>query len=163
MSNCSVCRKEITEKEPAVLVMSGFAYPRYICAECESLFDKATLSHDPEEINSSIEEIGNRLVRANNDDKLILESVSNIIDEAKERGALIAGGEYDFSNDECEISDDQLDDVPEDLLETEEDKALDEKEKKRNKTLDLITNIICTSALVLALAFVAYRVISAIF
>ncbi len=162
MKLCSVCHKEITEKEPAVLAMSAFANPRYICGECEELFDKATQSHNPEEISTAIEGIGKRLVDANNDDKLILDSVSEILDEAKERGALIASGDYDFSNDESEEAD-SADDVPEELLESEEDKALDEREKERNKTLDRITNIVCASALALALGFVVYKLITTFF
>lgn len=163
MRYCSVCRKAITKKEPAVLVMSAFANPKYICEECEDSFDRATLSRDPEEINAAIEEIGKRLVEANNDDSLILDSVSEILNEAKERGALIAGGDYDFSNDETENTDTSYDDVPEELMESEEDKALDEEEKTRNKKLDKITNIICASALILALGYVVYKLITTFF
>ena len=161
MKLCSVCGRKIESEEPAILVMTALAHPKYICEECESLFDTATMSHDPDKIAESIEMIGKRLVNANSDDKLTLDTVTEIITEASERCNLIKSGEYDFSNDEPDEN--EIDDVPEELRESEEDKALDEADEISRKKVDKIFNWICGILIAAAVGFVIYRVIDTFF
>ena len=68
----------------------------------------------------------------------MLETVTEIFSAAGERARKIKEGTYDFSEDEKE--EDGLLDVPEELCETEEDKALDVKEQKNAKLIDKIFN-----------------------
>ena len=72
--------------------MSGFGNPRHICPSCEKDLDEATLSKEPEVISAAIERIGKKIQNANNDDKLILDVVSGIIENATERGEMIKNG-----------------------------------------------------------------------
>ena len=158
MKLCSVCGKRIENEKPAILVMTALAHPKYICDDCERCFDTATASHDPEQISKAIEEIGNKLVSANSDDKLTLDTVGEILAEASERCNLIRSGDYDFSNDDA--NDDSIDDdVPEELRESEEDKALDEADEISKKKVDRIFNWICGVLIAAAVGFVIYRVI----
>ena len=140
--------------------MSGFGHPRYICEECERDLDDATLSREPEIISSAIEKIGKNIQAANNDDALILKTVSDIIDGATERGEMIKNGVYDFENDECESEEEEIDEVPEELLETEEDKELDKLEAKKNEKIDKVLNWITLGVFIAALGYIAYWVIS---
>ncbi len=142
--------------------MSGFGNPRHICPECENDLDEATLSKEPTVISEAIERIGKKIQAANNDDKLILETVSAIIENATERGEMIRNGVYDFENDETpeeEVSEE----VPEELLETEEDKELDKREKQANEKLDKIINWVTLGIFIAALGFIAYRLLTRFF
>ena len=159
MKRCSVCQRHIEAEEPAILTMTAVAKPKYLCRECEALFDKATLSKNPEEISEAIDEIGCVIKDANNDDALILETVSTIIENATERGELIKSGVYDFANDE--LAEEEInEEVPEELKESEEDRLLDEEDEKVRKKFDRIMNYVTGVAFGAALVYIIYRVIS---
>ena len=142
--------------------MSGFGNPRHICEECEADLDEATLSREPEIISAAIERIGKKIKTANNDDELILSSVSDIIENATERGEMIRNGVYDFENDETE-EDEAIDEVPEELLETEEDKARDAHDKKANEKFDKIMNYVSLGLFIAVVGAVLYWVLSKLF
>lgn len=142
--------------------MSGFGNPRHICEECEKDLDEATLSREPEVISAAIERIGKKIKAANNDDGLILATVSEIIENATERGEMIKEGVYDFENDEL-ANEESSDEVPEELLESEEDKERDDNEKKRNEKFDKIFNWITAAIFAVAVGFILYRAISSFF
>ena len=139
--------------------MSGFGNPRYLCEECEKDLDDATLSREPETISEAIEKIGKKIQAANNDDALILKTVSEIIDGATERGEMIRNGVYDFENDE-QAPEEEIEEVPDELLETEEDKALDKREAEKNAKIDKVLNWVTLGVFVAALGYIAYWVIS---
>jgi len=161
MKICSVCGKQIQNPDPAVLVMSAFAHPKHICNDCENELDKATLSRDPDEIAGAIEEIGKRMIAANTDDKITLDTVNGILSEAGERCALIKSGDYDFSNDEGDTEEEG--EVPEELLESDEDKALDEAEEKSRKKLDKILNWVCGILIAACAGLLIYKLIDTFF
>lgn len=162
MKKCSICHANIETEEPAVLTMSGFGNPRHICASCENDLDEATLSREPQIISAAIERIGKKIQNANNDDKLILETVSDIVENATERGEMIKNGVYDFENDE--IGEESApEEVPVELLESEEDKDRDEREKKRGEKLDKIMNWVTLGIFIGAIGFIAYWLITRFF
>ena len=162
MKLCSICHKKIETEEPAILTMSGFGNPRHICNECEKDLDNATLSKDPEIISEAIEKIGKKIRNANNDDELVLETVTGIIENATERGEMIKNGVYDFENDEAEES--ELEDsVPEELLESEEDRELDKKEELTRANIDKIINYATLGIFVGVLGYIVYWIISRFF
>ncbi len=139
--------------------MSGFGYPRHICEECESDLDDATLSKEPEVISAAIERIGKKMQNANTDDKLILETVTSIIEGATERGELIRNGVYDFENDEA-LDTENEDEVPEELLETEEDRELDRQEKEAAEKTDKFMNWVTIGIFIGAIGFIIYWLIT---
>lgn len=161
MKLCSLCGKKIEKEDPAVLVMTAFARPKHICEDCENEFDTATLSHDPESITAAIAAIGQKLIDTNTDDPLILDTVNGILEDASERCTLIQSGDYDFTNDEGGAEEDL--DVPEELRESEEDKALDEKDEITRKKVDKILNWICGVIIAAAAGFVIYKLITSFF
>lgn len=141
--------------------MSGFGNPRHICSDCEKDLDDATLSKEPAVISEAIEKIGEKLQKANNDDELILKTVSTILEDARARGEMIKNGVYDFKNDE--LTDESDAEVPEELLETEEDKELDAEEKKTNEKFDKIFNWITLAIFLGFIIYFAYWFISTVF
>lgn len=138
--------------------MSAIANPRLLCNECESDFENATLSKSPDEITAAIENIGKKLVDANNDDELVLKTVTEIIEDAAERCELIKNGVYDFDNDK--VDDVEEGEIPEELQETEEDRELDRKEEEARKKTDKFMNYVTIGALIAALGFIIYRIIT---
>lgn len=152
---CTLCEKVFESESPAVLTMSGFGNARYICPECEELMDKATLGRDYDEIRSAISAIAERL-SLNLADDVAFDSLAEILDEAKERAEKIKQGEYDFSLDgESE----GFEEIPEELRETEQDRALDEKEAAKNAVFDKYSTWVCAGVMIGLVIFFLYKFI----
>ncbi len=130
--------------------MGGYGNPKYLCDECAADFDTATAGTNYDEIKSAMDKIGAKLTENDTDDTTVLRAVDEIFTEAGERAEKIKEGTYDFSEDE---QSEESEDVPEELLESEEDKALDAKEAKTNKKIDSIFNWVFAAVFVAALAY----------
>lgn len=154
---CSVCGRNTESETSSILVMGGYGNPKYLCDECALDFDAATTAADYESIKAAMDKIGAKLADNNTDDETVLYAVNEIFSEAGERAEKIKNGTYDFSEDE---KNEEGDDIPEELLESEEDKALDEKEVKANKLFDSIFNWVFAAAIV---GVIAYFVIKFLF
>ena len=155
---CSICKKTFASEEPAVLAISAYGNPRYICEECEALLDTATLGTDTDEVGKAIGRLGVYAENLNINDEVVFGSVSSLLSEANTRLTKILAGTDDFEEDTAEL-DGELDEIPEELLESEEDRLLDEEEAAaREKTDKLVTWI---SAVIFAGA-IAYFLISLI-
>ena len=132
---CSICKKDINSEDASILTMGGFGNPKYICDECAEELDKVMRGQDYNEIMTSMAVISDKISRSSLDDQLTVETIESIFWAAKDRAEKIKNGEYDFSMD---FEDENfVDDIPEELKETEEDKRLDEEERieteKRNE------------------------------
>ncbi len=148
MRHCSICGKEVNAENAPILAIGGFGNPKYLCDECASDIDCIIADKNPETVEKSMSKLTGKLSSSNVDDKLVVETVTAIFAEAGERARKIKEGTYDFSEDETE--EDSLEDIPEELLETEEDKTLDEEQEKRNKKLDSIMNWLSLAVIVVA-------------
>ena len=115
-------------------------------------------ARDCSEISSAMDRITKKITDAGVDDKLSLKTVSELLSEAKERAEKIKLGEYDFAREEED--DAAVEEVPEELRETEEDKILDEKEREQNKKIDRVIGIISGIVISATFAYIAYRFIS---
>ena len=152
MRYCSICGKEVNEEESLILAMGGFGNPKYLCSVCAKHIDTATESTDPVEIELAMAKISDSLSATAVEDPLVAKTIKEIFAAAGERAKKIKDGTYNFSEDEK--SEEELLDVPEELLETEEDKALDEKDAKTSKILDKIFNWIYFAIFVVAIFFI---------
>ncbi len=132
---CSVCGKEVNPETANIVTMSVYGTPRYICEDCEADFAVISSGTEIEEIDDAIERISEKLTKYNNDDKLLLDAITNIIKNASERVEKILSGTYEESSDS-----DDFDEIPEEYLETEEDRELDRQEKEKNEKIDKVTN-----------------------
>ena len=139
---CAICLETISEENPTTIGMSGYGTPVCACDRCVDLLDKAVKSTDYDQIVASMDAVYEIMKKKNNDHPLVVELVSETLNHAAKRATAIKEGTYDFSLDEESTEDEGFDEVPEELLESEEDKALDEAEKLQNEKLDKVLNIV---------------------
>lgn len=142
-NNCALCGTVPEKDEPTVLALGSYGYPRCLCEECEAEIDTATLGRDYDEIVAAITSLADKTEKFGRYDHTTFEAMQAILEDAAKRAAAIKDGSYDFSLDEqegTEDSEESFDEIPEALRETEEDRALDEKEAKTNKVFDSILN-----------------------
>lgn len=157
MKTCTVCRKSFDSEDAPILIMGAYGSPKYLCPECAADLDVATLGRDFDEIGAAMERLGARM--SNTDpDKLTYDTMNGLLASAADRAKAIAAGEYDFSLDE-QSSEDSFDELPPELLETDEDRALDEKEAAALARFDKWFNWVAIGVVAGALAFVAWRLI----
>ncbi len=163
-TSCCLCGAALESERSAILTMGGFATPRYICDGCGDDIDTASISRTPDEADAAMDRISKKMAKNNVDDGAVLKTVEEIMAAAADRAAKIRAGEYDFSEeDEAELAAPADEEIPEELRETEEDRARDEHDAAVNKKLDKITNWVCLAVLLAALGFVAYRIIATYF
>lgn len=153
---CSICLQRITNEEAPVLTMGAYGTPRHICDECSADIDTMSESHDYGEIVGAIDRLASKMSRANTDDKATLTTVTELLRSSAERATAIKDGTYDFSLDEVEEEDYE---IPEDMKESEEDRALDEKERERTAKFDKVMNWVWLAVLVAAIGFIIWRLV----
>lgn len=141
-NNCALCGAVPEREEPAILALGNYGYPRYLCEECEAELDTATLGKEYDSVAVAIERLAKKTDSFGKDDKITLKTMKEILEAAAKRATAIKEGSYDFALDEQEPFDDGegFDEIPEELRETDEDKALDEKEAAIGKKLDKFIN-----------------------
>lgn len=151
---CSICLSEIDTETADILTMGAYGTPKCICDGCSGLMKTATEGREYEEILNAMDEIGKRMAAANIDDPRIIGTVSGIFDPSRERAEAIKAGTYDFSLDEKE--DGTPEELPEELLESEEDRELDRLEEENRKKWDKILNYVSIGVIVGAVAFLVW-------
>lgn len=154
---CSICKAQVSEEDAAILTLGGFGNTRYMCSLCEADFDFATRSHSLDEISGAMDRIGKKMSSSRVDDALVLKTVREIMESASSRAEKIKSGEYDFSLDDTK--DEEADgEIPEELLETEEDRETERREAEKNAKFEKISNYICIAAMLAAFGYVIYRI-----
>lgn len=148
---CSICGGEVNEKS-AVLTMTGAGNARLICEGCEAKLNTALRSKDYQEIAEACDGLAELMEKSECEDEVTLETMREIYAEAKDRAEKIKTGEYDFTLDADE-EDTLPEDIPEELLELEEDRLLDEKEALANKKADGIITAVSAVIFIAALIF----------
>ena len=162
MAKCCLCGKIIEREDAAVLSMGAAGNPRLLCDECEALLDTATLGKDYEDIKAAIEQIGAHMLERD-PDGVTYSMVNEIMVSATERAKAIKDGSYDFSLDDQPKDDGGLDDIPEELLESDEDKELDKVEDEKMKKFDKIYNFVLIGACVTFAIFLVWKIVDAFF
>lgn len=158
---CSCCNAAVDSEDAAILALGGFGNAKYLCTDCDSLLNAITRARAPEEIDGAVECLTSRMRRAGIDDGFVLKTVESVMRAAKERRDLIAAGEYDF--DEEEKEDSELEEIPEELRESEEDRIADEIEAERAKKWDKVITAVAAVVFGALIAYLAYRFISIYF
>ena len=142
---CALCGRIPECEEPAVLAMGRYGKPRHLCEECEEQMDVATLGSDYEEIVDAIDILGKKATGFGKDDEVTLNAMRAFLMRAAKRAASIKDGSYNFDLDDEqntteEGEDEGFDEVPEELLEAEEDAELDRLDAEKAKKLDSFIN-----------------------
>ena len=150
---CAICLKPIDIDTAPVLVMGAYGNPRCLCENCSEHAENFTRGRDYDSITASMDEISARLSKANIDDNLTVGTVTNMLVTAAKRATAIKEGTYDFSLD---VEEEEYI-IPDELRESEEDRALDEKEELARKKFDKIMNWVWAAVGILALAFILWK------
>ncbi|MBQ7386941.1 MAG: hypothetical protein IJW03_02115 [Clostridia bacterium] len=157
MKQCAICDRLIEREDAPILTMGAYGNPKLLCDECAHDIDVATLDRDYDNIAAAMDRIGKKM--SNYDpDGATYKIVSSIMENVAERAKQIKDGTYDFALDE--VTDDEgFEEIPEELQEPEEDKALDERDERRQQKFDSVFNWISFGLIVAAVIFVLYRVL----
>ena len=131
MSKCCICDRPIEREDAPILTLGGAGYARLLCDECDSELQAATLGHDVDEIKTAINSLGSKMAESE-PNHLTYQLVTSLLMKGTDRGIKIKEGTYDFALDEVE-EDEGLEEIPEDLLESEEDIELDRADEEKMK------------------------------
>ena len=154
MKKCSLCAKRFDKEEPEILTVGSYGVARYLCDDCAALLDKMMLSTDVSEIKEGYDAVVEKMLDGPLIDESANETLQNMLVSAKERAEAIRNGTYDFSLD---TPTDEMDEIPEELLESEEDRERDRKRDERAQKLDKVLNVFIIAAIVAAAVFVITR------
>lgn len=164
---CCLCNNKIGDENAPILTLGNSGWPRYICENCENTISTASLATEYEEIEEACRNLGDGMIAMHVEDAAVIEAVNDIIKTSMERANQIKDGTYDFSLDEVAEEAEESEegeggakaefDIPEELRETEEDRALDEKEARSNKILDTVTSWLAGLILLGAVIFFLIR------
>lgn len=150
---CSVCLGQITNEEAPVLTMGAYGTPRLLCDGCAADIEAMTHGREYGEVIAAMDSISDKMSRANIDDRIITSTVTDLLVTSAKRANEIKEGTYDFSLDDVEDEDYE---IPEDMRETEEDRALDEAERKQNEKFDKVMNFVWIGVIAVAVAFAVW-------
>ena len=131
---------EVNSDTAPILTMGAYGNPRFLCEECAHDIEVATTATDTAGIAEAMDRISTKMGHSE-PEELVINTLTGIMASAADRANKIKDGSYDFSSDAAE---DGFDEIPDDMLETEEDRALEEKIEEKNKKFDKIFNIIST-------------------
>ena len=160
MANCCICEREVEREDAPILAMGGAGYARVLCEECDGELQVATRGHDVEEIKAAINSLSTKLANGE-PDGVTYRMMNEILITSTQRAMEIKDGTYDFARDD-EEDNEGFDEIPEELLESEEDVALDKKDEENMKKFDKVYNIILTISLIALGGMIIWRIIQAL-
>ena len=105
---CAICLEYMTEEDPSIIGMSGYGTPVCACERCIDMLDKALNSTDYDEIVSNMDAVYEIMKKKNNDHPLVVDIVSEMLNRAAKRAGAIKEGTYDFSLDEEENTEEEV-------------------------------------------------------
>ena len=156
--NCCTCLSHIENEDAPVLAMSAYGNPKLLCDDCAELVEVINYGRDYDSIARAMDKLTAKMSEANIDDSITVETVTAMLEEGAERAQKIKDGSYDFSLDEVKANE-GLDDIPEELQETEEDRLLDEKEAEAVAKFDKFLNWAWIGAGIAAAGFIIWKLI----
>ena len=160
MSNCCICERDVEREDAPILAMGGAGYARVLCDECDRELQVATRGRDVEEIKEAINSLSNKLANGE-PDAVTYRMMNEILVTATQRAMEIKDGMYDFARDD-EEDNEGFDEIPEELLESEEDIELDKKDEEKAKKFDKVYSIILTISLIALGGMIVWRIIQAL-
>ena len=160
MSNCCICEKSVEREDAPILAMGGAGYARVLCEECDRELQVATRGHDVEEIKAAINSLSTKMANGE-PDAVTYRMMSEILITATQRAMEIKDGTYDFARDD-EEDNEGYDEIPEELLESEEDIELDKKDEEKAKKFDKVYSIILTISLIALGGMIVWRIVQAL-
>ena len=160
MSNCCICERNVEREDAPILAMGGAGYARVLCEECDRELQVATRGHDVDEIKAAINSLSTKMANGE-PDAVTYRMMNEILVTATQRAMEIKDGTYDFARDD-EEDNEGFDEIPEELLESEEDVELDKKDEEKAKKFDKVYSIILTISLIALGGMIVWRIIQAL-
>ena len=160
MSNCCICERNVEREDAPILAMGGAGYARVLCEECDRELQVATRGHDVDEIKAAINSLSTKMANGE-PDAVTYRMMNEILVTATQRAMEIKDGTYDFARDD-EEDNEGFDEIPEELLESEEDIELDKKDEEKAKKFDKVYSIILTISLIALGGMIVWRIIQAL-
>ena len=158
MKQCVICDKVFESEDAPILAMGAYGTPKYLCEECAADIETVTCERDCDKIAEAMARLGDKMASFD-PDSMTYRTVEGIMAHAAERARAIKAGTYDFALDEVE-EESSFDEIPEELLETEEDRALDARDEERQRKFDSVFNWVSFGLITAAVIFVVYRLLS---
>lgn len=152
---CSLCLSPIVAEDAPILTISGAGVARCLCAECAEDIETASGAKEYDRIAEAMDRLAASISKNNIDDSVTLATMDDILKHAAARATLIKAGKYDFSKDD-EPEGEVLEELPEDMLESDEDKALDERDVERANKLDRVLNWVWAAVLACTVGFLIW-------
>ena len=159
---CSTCLARIENEDAPVLTMGAYGNPKLLCDECAALVETMNFGKEYDEVVTAMNSLTARMSSANVDDRVTVATVTEMLSECAKRAQKIKEGSYDFSLDE-EKANEGMDEIPEELQETEEDRLLDEKEAEANAKFDKVMNWMWIGVGIAAVGFIIWKFIDLLF
>ena len=156
--NCCICLVGIEDENAPILTMGAYGNPKCLCPECAALVDTATSGKEYDAITAAMDDITAKMSKANIDDRVTVNTMTQLLADSAERAQKIKEGTYDFALDEMENDEEGFDDIPEELQETEEDRLLDKKEEEANAKFDKVLNWMWIALGVVALFVIGWKI-----
>lgn len=159
---CCTCLARFENEDAPVLTMGAYGNPKLLCDECAALVEIMTYGKDYDTVVAAMESLTDRMSSSNVDDRVTVATVTQMLAESAERAQKIKEGTYDFSLDE-EKENEGMEEIPEELQETEEDRLLDEKEAEANAKFDKFMNWAWIGVGIAAVGFIIWKFIDILF
>ena len=160
MSNCCICERNVEREDAPILAMGGAGYARVLCEECDRELQVATRGHDVDEIKAAINSLSTKMANSE-PDAVTYRMMNEILVTATQRAMEIKDGTYDFARDD-EEDNEGFDEIPEELLESEEDVELDKKDEEKAKKFDKVYSIILAVSLIALGGMIIWRIVQAL-
>ena len=156
---CAVCQAAFESDAPDILFFSKSGSARYVCPHCAEIYEKATLSRLPEEIENSLEALYGYTDRLT--DIATLEFLALSLGDAKKRLSEVRNGTYDFTLDEDDTP--ISEEIPEEYRPDEAVEKEAEEKARRLTLFDRVIDILWILIGVGAVGYIAYTVIDMFF
>ena len=142
--------------------MGAYGNPKVLCDDCAELVETMTYGKDYDPVVAAMESLTQRMSASNVDDRVTVATVTEMLAECAERAQKIKDGTYDFLLDE-EKENEGMEEIPEELRESEEDRLLDEKEAAANAKFDKFMNWAWIGVGIAAVGFIIWKFIDILF
>ena len=118
--------------------MGAYGNPKVLCDDCANLVETINFGKDYNDITAAMQKLTDTMSASNVDERVVMETVTNMLEDCAKRAQKIKEGTYDFALDDQ--SDEGEYEIPTELHETEEDRLLDEKDKAASEKFDKLMN-----------------------
>lgn len=136
--NCCTCLRRVENEDAPILTMGAYGNPKVLCDDCANLVETINFGKDYNDITAAMQKLTDTMSASNVDERVVMETVTNMLEDCAKRAQKIKEGTYDFALDDQ--SDEGEYEIPTELHETEEDRLLDEKDKAASEKFDKLMN-----------------------